>query len=62
MWALPAAAQISPPPPDVELLSARVNAAEAETRYLALIVRRMTAEEQATAKWWADYIGIPEKK
>jgi hypothetical protein len=52
-------------PTDTELMQARVQAAEdqlkgavARIEYLAMLIRRQQAIDIATAKWWADYIGI----
>jgi hypothetical protein len=51
-----ALAQGAPPPSDLEIMQARAESAEGQARYLGIIIRRMQAEETATAKWWADYV------
>lgn len=57
-----ALAQVPAPLTDQQIFQARAQAAEAQLNYVMMLLRRAQDEKQETAKWWADYIGLPEKK
>lgn len=44
-------------PTDVEILQLEAKAAEAESSYYAILVRKLQIEAKETADWWAKYIG-----
>jgi hypothetical protein len=47
-------------PTDIELLTDRAQAAEAQAKYLTSILLRIEAKDKETSEYWAKYIVVPK--